>query len=281
MTCVVRIRRLGAIAVVLACAGTPAQAWAADATPPGTVAPPTAPAWTVTVGVDADVEPSSEGSRRDALRFYPSFDIRPAGTPERFHSARESYSITLFDQGNWDIGVAGTPRFPRHDISGTPVHGLFGVSWGAELGGFVDYWFLPWLRGRTELRQGVGAHHGIVSDLMADVVFPVTNVLTLSGGPRVTFATSAALAPYFSVDPLQSAATGLPVFDARGGLHTAGLGSQARYHWTKEWATNVFVEYDRLLGDAANSPIVTQRGTPNELTVGAGVTYSFDVKQFW
>jgi outer membrane protein len=39
-----------------------------------------------------------------------------------------------------------------------------------------------------------------------------------------------------------------------------------------------YVEYDRLLGDAANSPLVTLRGSVNQTTVGVGASYSFDVR---
>ncbi|MBV8394375.1 MAG: MipA/OmpV family protein, partial [Alphaproteobacteria bacterium] len=37
------------------------------------------------------------------------------------------------------------------------------------------------------------------------------------------------------------------------------------------------VEYDRLVGDAANSPLVTVRGNANQLTFGGGFAYSFDI----
>ncbi len=34
-------------------------------------------------------------------------------------------------------------------------------------------------------------------------------------------------------------------------------------------------EYERLTGSAANSPLVTQRGSPDQFTFGLGATYSF------
>ena len=47
--------------------------------------------------------------------------------------------------------------------------------------------------------------------------------------------------------------------------------------WNPQWATHAFIEYDHLIGDAGNSPLVTQHGTPHQLTVGAGFAYSFDI----
>jgi outer membrane protein len=45
-----------------------------------------------------------------------------------------------------------------------------------------------------------------------------------------------------------------------------------------QWEVHSYVEYERLLGDAANSPLVTARGSPNQTTVGIGASYSFDFK---
>ena len=41
------------------------------------------------------------------------------------------------------------------------------------------------------------------------------------------------------------------------------------------------IEYERLTGSTADSPLVTQRGSPNQFTFGVGATYSFNIRQFW
>ena len=109
----------------------------------------------------------------------------------------------------------------------------------------------------------------------------MTPQLTLSGGPRLTLASAAATSPYFSITPAQSVASGLPVYDAAGGVRSLGAGAQARYEWSPAWATHLFVEYERLAGDAANSPIVTAHGSRDQIQVGIGVTYSFDMQALW
>jgi len=43
-----------------------------------------------------------------------------------------------------------------------------------------------------------------------------------------------------------------------------------------QWASHVFLEYDRLTGNVANSPLVVQRGSPDQLATGVGITYSFE-----
>jgi outer membrane protein len=66
-----------------------------------------------------------------------------------------------------------------------------------------------------------------------------------------------------------------------GGLRSFGAGAQARYEWSPQWATHIFVEYERLAGDAANSPLVITHGSRDQIQVGMGVTYSFDIRAPW
>lgn len=131
---------------------------------------------------------------------------------------------------------------------------------------------------RNETRNGFGGHQGVVSDFSADFIVPVTRAITVSAGPRFTWESTKAVSPYFSVDAVQAMATGLPVFDAKGGAHSAGVGAQVKYRINPQWEVHSYVEYDRLLGDAAKSPLVTARGSVNQTTVGIGASYSFDFK---
>jgi len=238
--------------------------------------------WTITIGLEGKLEPTFPGSKDFTLRPNPLFDIRRYGTPERFRGPRDGIGIGLIEGSNYQIGPVGQLRIPRRESDDrAALHGLGNVPWAAEVGAFAEYWFVPWLRGRAEVRQGVTGHHGLIADLMLDAVVPVSSQLTLSGGPRATLASAAATSPYFSIDAIQSAASGLPVYAAGGGIRSVGAGAQARYFWTPQWATHAFLEYERLTDDAANSPLVTQRGSANQLTIGFGVTRSFDIKQPW
>jgi outer membrane protein len=64
-------------------------------------------------------------------------------------------------------------------------------------------------------------------------------------------------------------------------VRSYGLGTQARYQWNPQWESHAFVEYTRLTADVANSPVVTQRGSPDQAMFGVGATYSFDIPALW
>jgi outer membrane protein len=255
------------------CAAIPAVGLAAEP------AAPSRPAggWTVTVGVEARYLPSFDGSDRYIVLPVPLFDVRGAGTPARFRSPRDGFGVGLLDSGNFRAGPVAKIRLNRDSRDEPGLRGLRDVPWGIELGAFAEYWAMRSLRLRAEVRHGVRGHTGLVGDLMADVVHPVTPQLTLSGGPRLSLASAAAQRPYFNVNPAESIATGLPVYNARGGVYSWGAGVQARYQWSPQWATHTFLEYERLTGSGANSPIVRRRGSPNQFTIGLGGTYSFDI----
>jgi outer membrane protein len=240
--------------------------------------PPVSGNWTVMVGVGGDYKPDFEGANRSKFSPVPIFSIRRAGTAEQFRGPRDSASIALIDFGNLRAGPAGKFVSSRKASSYTELNGLGDVKATVELGGFVEYYPVDWFRTRGELRQGIGGHHGVVADLSADVIVPVIQRLTFSAGPRFTWESTNATAPYFGIDAVQAMASGLPMFNAKGGAHSYGAGAQVSYRINKQWEVHSYVEYERLLGDAANSPLVTLRGSPNQTTVGIGASYAFDFK---
>ena len=233
--------------------------------------------WTVTIGGGGELRPDFEGASRDKLSLVPIFSIHRAGSSERFRSPGDGASIALVDFNGFQAGPVGKFKAERRASSYTELNGLGNVGFAVEIGGFAQYFPVDWFRTRAEIRHGFGGHHGTVADLSADVIVPVLERLSLSAGPRFTLQDAKAAAPYFSIDAAQATASGLPEFDARGGSHSVGAGAQVRYQFNPQWEVHSTVEFNRLQGGAAASPLVTLRGSPNQTSVGVGVSYSFDV----
>jgi outer membrane protein len=274
----------------------PGLAAAADLPPEQPAPPPTAPAsytpappdWTVTIGAEPRIVPAWPGASdsRLGLTVLPLFDIRKAGTPPDFFGARDSFSFPVVDLAQFKLGPAVQLIWQRKASDYTALNGLGNVNYAIQAGGFAEFWPVPWLRLRGEVRQGIGGETGLTGDLFLDGVVPLGQ-FRWSGGPRVTLQTAAAVAPYFSITAAQSAASTvaglpkLPVYSADGGLYSYGAGTQLEYFFNRQWAAHVLTEYQRLTGSAADSPLVTQRGSPNQFTFGLGATYSFDMHPLW
>jgi MipA family protein len=279
--------------------GAPGVAAAADLPAPSSP-PPTAPAtyapavpnWIVTVGLEGRILPEWPGASDSKIGFtaLPLFSVRKEGTPPDFFGPRDSFGFPIIDLGQFKFGPAIRFIGDRNARNYKELYGLGSVSYAAQVGGYADFWLVPWLRLRGEVRQGIGGETGLTGDAFLDAVVPFGQ-FTWSGGPRMTMQTSAAVSPYFSITAAQSAATAalapstglvaLPAYNASGGIYSYGVGTQLQYRFSPQWETHAFVEYERLTGSAADSPIVTQRGSPNQFTYGLGASYSFSMHPWW
>ncbi len=279
----------------LACVGGvligPATALASDLpTPSGppAAALPAVPDWIVTVGGEFRIAPKWAGAPDDKFRltFGPVFSLRKEGTPPEYFGPRDSFGFSILDIGQFKMGPALQLVWRRRASSDPALNGLGDVDFTAQAGGFAEYWPTQWLRLRSEVRQGFGGESGVTGDLFLDAIVPAGQ-FRFSAGPRLTAQSTAAVSPYFSITPAQSAAStvsglpALPVYHADGGFYSYGAGSQVEYFASPQWATYGYVEYERLTGSAADSPLVTQRGSPNQFTFAMGARYSFTMHPLW
>jgi MipA family protein len=231
---------------------------------------------TVTVGAYGAASPKYEGSDTYIFSGAPIFNIRPVGTPPRFTSPRDGFGITLFEIGGLAIGpVAAVQRIRRVNTEPVTISEFDRSKLAVELGAFAEYWFANWLRYRLELRHGVSANQGFIADQFLDFV-QTFGPWTLSAGPRMRIVDDRANSRSFDITPVQTLTSGIPTYDAGGGIRSVGGGAQALYRFNPQWAVLGFVEYDRLVSDAGNSSLVRVRGSADQWMVGAGVQYSFD-----
>jgi outer membrane protein len=259
----------------------------AAAAAPAAYAPPV-PDWIVTIGGELRVAPKWAGAPEDKYRLTggPVFSIRKVGTPPDYFGPRDSFGFSILDLGQIKIGPAVQIIWPRKASSDAALNGLGNIDYALQAGAFAEYWPAQWLRLRGEVRQGFGGERGVTGDLLLDAIIPAGQ-FRFSGGPRLTLQSTAAVSPYFSITPVQSANSTvaglptLPVYHAGGGLYSYGAGGQVEYFFNPQWATYGYVEYERLTGSAADSPLVIQRGSPNEFTFAVGARYSFTMHPLW
>jgi outer membrane protein len=166
----------------------------------------------------------------------------------------------------------------RDDDDYSELEGLGDVDAAFEFGATAAYRYEMW-RGFATVRHGFGGHHGIVGKLGVDAVVEPTPRLSVSAGPRLHFADSDYLDTYLGVTAAQSAASGLSEFDPDGGLKGVGVEAEARFALTPRWSIVGSAGYERLVGDAADSPI-TGVGSENQFTAALGLTYRFGLDLF-
>jgi outer membrane scaffolding protein for murein synthesis (MipA/OmpV family) len=84
---------------------------------------------------------------------------------------------------------------------------------------------------------------------------------------------------YFTVNPAQALATGLPRFRAGGGLNRIGSVAILSYDLDRNplnggWSVTTITGYSRLIGDAADTPFTSLRGDANQFILGLGLAYT-------
>lgn len=231
--------------------------------------------WYLKIGATGFVAPRYEGAKDYLLQGAPLVSVGREGSAVRFSSRNDNPSFALIDNDMIRAGVVGKLVMPRDKDDSSDLKGLKRVKLGAEVGGFAEAYPMDWIRVRAEVRQGIRSHSGIVADLSADAFADLTETIRVSAGPRVSLATDDYMDAYYKVDAKHSARSGLKKFDPKGGLKSAGVGAEITWQATDRIEASAFTEYSRLLGDAADSSLVRERGSRNQFLFGVSSTYKF------
>jgi MipA family protein len=280
------LRGLGlacALGLSAALGGAPAQA--ADllaAQPLPAASPPASDLYIVTVSANLQGVPRFPGSDRLTFLGYPSIGLRRVDEPERFSAPDDGLSFSVLETPSLRLGAVARYESGRYFADDRKnLFGLRDVKWSVEPGAFIEVWPVEWLRARAEVRYGFNGYNGVVGNIGLDGVQQFGR-FTVSLGPRLAFGGTDFTSAYFSVTPFEAALNGrVTPFRARGGLTSAGVLGALTYKWSEQWATTVYAGYDRLTGDAADSPITRRLGSQDQFKVGAKLSYSFAITPFW
>jgi MipA family protein len=232
--------------------------------------------WVVTLGGYGAAEPQFPGSKSYTFAFRPIVDIHRAGEKEWLSLPNDAVSISLYETGNFRFGVAGDYLLDRNHRDDSALRGLRDINTTLELGVFAEYWATPFLRTRVDLLQGVTGAEGLLANLSADYVFRPDYRWQFTVGPRLQFANTQFESTFFSINAAESARSGLPGFHASGGLHSAGVDATARYNLSDRFSIRAFADWERLVGDGADSPLVKLRGSEDQFQFGVGAAYTFN-----
>lgn len=190
--------------------------------------------------------------------------------------------VNLLDDRNWQLGPAALWRFSRKDVENPVVNKVHEIDDAVNLGLFGGY---VW-RDAQEIRRMAGlggwalgdvsgVDGGWTAGLNAYAMQPVAQMVTLAGGAAFTYGSGNYMNEYFGVTPADSLASGLPVYVPGSGVRDVRGWATAVLSLSLHWHLGVGAMYMRLVGDAADSPIVSQEGSKNQWVYGAGALYAW------
>ncbi|MEM9669451.1 MAG: MipA/OmpV family protein [Pseudomonadota bacterium] len=192
--------------------------------------------------------------------------------------------VDLLPHPIWRAGPAFGVVLPRNDdfIDTEQVTALPSIDAAVELGGFAGFRIAfgslkeGTLTGTTTVRHDVlGTHSGLTIDGELEYFFAVNRMLRIGVAANASFATGDYFNTYFSVDAAAADLSGISKFDAGGGARDIGLEAFSILSFSERWGVFSRVAYNRLLGDAADSSIVNEVGSEDQVFFGAGLFYRF------
>jgi outer membrane protein len=242
--------------------------------------------WRFTLGAGGLYAPTYEGDDDYRLSILP--DVQVTYGDRFFASVQQGAGYRWVNSDNLRLGPIARLKFERSDdgdqsfaVTGdntSDLRGLGDVDTSVELGGFAEY-DIGSLTLSFEARHAVTGHEGTVADLgvrWSGRTSTFGAPARWSVGPRMRFVDDDYNAAYFGVTGSQSIASGLPVYDAGGGLYSYGVGASVVLPLgADQWSLVALASYDRLVGDAGDSPLVQLRGSQDQASVGLFVSRSF------
>lgn len=260
-----RIFRIS-LAAALALAATPALAQEEEREPP----------LILSVGAGAQVSPEYPGA--DDLRIGPLFSgfVRRQGAPIPFRTPDDGFGIGLLGRDSpVDFGPLLQFEGKREEEDVGAAVG--DVDFTIEAGAFVNINVSPNFRIRLEGQKGLGGHEGLVGTVAADFAIRrgIDTLFTI--GPRVRINDDDYARAYFGVSPAVATATGLPVYNPGGGVRAVGVVAGLTHQISRSVGIYAHAGYERLIGDAADSPIVRQFGSENQFSAGLALFFSFSL----
>jgi len=190
--------------------------------------------------------------------------------------------IDLLSSERYTLGPSFSYRFERDDVENDQVDQLDDVDAALEAGVNFAINFASLLDDQDGLSLGVrftqdlaDGHGGFVALTSANYSFPMTDRLRLTGGLELTAVSDDYADAYFGVSATEALRSGLSAYNAEGGLKDAKLSLRADYALNETWGVGAYVSYARLMGDFADSSIVEEAGSENQLFGFVGFRFSF------
>lgn len=242
----------------------------------------------LTIGLGAAVTPDYEGS--NDYRIIPAGAIRGKYKGISF-STRGTYLFVDVVPGSGkfelDAGpILGVRMNSRRNIEDDVVEDLPRLKRAFEVGGFGGVSFhgvtnpYDTLALRLDVLHDIGnAHESTTFTPNLEFSTPLSRTTYLGTSIGAEFVANRYADYYFGITPAGSLASGLPVFNPDGGMKNWKLGLLLNQSLSGDLLHGFSIfgagQYSRLVGDFKRSPIVDDRGSPNQWLGAIGLAYTF------
>ena len=234
------------------------------------------------VAAAVGVVPDYLGSDDYTIGVAPAALIKFGDSERYVRLVVTNLKVNLLDISTWSFGPALNYRLGRSDVDDNAVDKMRDIDGTVEVGAFGGWTWVGQDDPRhrfsvgTEVLYDVGGEHdGYLISGSVRYFKPVLRSLTLTIGTSLTYGSGDYMDTYFGVNAGNVGSSGLSAFKADSGLRDVRVPLMAIFSFSESWHMSGGVVYSRLLGDAADSPVVNKRGSKDQLFAGIGIAYAW------
>jgi outer membrane scaffolding protein for murein synthesis (MipA/OmpV family) len=229
------------------------------------------------IGIGVAVMPEYEGSKEYKTRAMPNINLFYGDSLFFTHMTAGANLLRFKTEGG--VAITAGPLLAlsrgRDPDENAALNGLVGSDRALDAGGFVRFRKQGW-QASFDVRQNVtNSDQGATVRLTAGHGIPLGQKFKLRANLETTWASADYMKTFFGIDALQSAQSGIAQYEAGSGFKDAGVSVMADYAITHDWTGYATLRYKQLLGDAADSPIVADLGSREQMFAGIGIKYRF------
>lgn len=226
--------------------------------------------WNGSIGVLALGAPAYPGANNEHGYIYPFGNViyknewffRTDSIPGASIRGLGAY---LYHQNGWELTLSLAPSLEEREASDDPRFHNLGDVGPTVRGAFAASYQHDWWKISTAITRDLSESkkEGVTGGMDFTATYNYSPSLSFRAGPGFTYANAEYMRTFYGVSNAQSQASGLPVYNADGGVSNVHIGAGVNYHFGGKWDLGTFVTQSRLTGDAANSPIIETRNQTN------------------
>lgn len=234
------------------------------------------------LGASVATGPEYEGARTRDVKLKPvwaakigRFRITTAGGSALLGFGREGAgagaSTQLIDTDRWRLGISASVDGGRDSDDASTTRGLPDVRRTLRAKLYANYSLTKdWNIGASFSQDVLGRDGGLTAGLGLGWRFYRSETTEWTTGIGVSAANGQYMRSYFGVPASAVTASGKPAYEPGAGLRDVNMGVNFKHALTKHWFVFGSAGASRLLGPAADSPLVEK---PGGMSAAIGVAW--------
>ena len=228
----------------------------------------------VAVGLGPGIAPDYEGSSDYRAVPIPFVSVRFSNNMSIQWVANLARANLIPDR-TWMAGPILQYIQKRDNVDNNKVDRLDSVDASLMAGAFAGFRIDRFSLSLEAMQDIADGNDGAIVRLRGGYHIPISKVWNATLSAFTTWASEDYMEAYFGINQSNSNKSGLKTFDADSGIKDVGIALPVTYSPWEHWSIMGAVAYKRLLGDAADSPVVDDEGNANQFIGGMLLIYRF------